>query len=209
MAFVETGYRKLKRYGRVGMTAASTFVSPRMTPRMFFLDFYVYPPIIIVALIIGIWKQPFLLAVSLTALGYGVWTLFEYLLHRIILHHMPFFEGLHRAHHDEAMELIGTPTIVSLFFLYFAAFLPLTFFVGTPVALCFMAGFTAGYLSYVAVHYAVHHKGSGGFNYMKQLKRQHAVHHHGTGESNFGVTTIFWDKLFGTHQTSISKLEHH
>jgi sterol desaturase/sphingolipid hydroxylase (fatty acid hydroxylase superfamily) len=30
------------------------------------------------------------------------------------------------------------------------------------------------------------------------LKRHHALHHYRGGESNFGVTTRIWDRLFGT-----------
>jgi sterol desaturase/sphingolipid hydroxylase (fatty acid hydroxylase superfamily) len=205
MAFVETGYRNLKRYGRVGWSTAAAFVSPQMSPLMFFLDFFVYPPIIVLCLIAGMWKQPVLTSLGLAVAGYAIWTLFEYLLHRFVFHHMPFFVGLHRAHHDESLELIGTPTVYSMFFLYFTAYWPLVLMFDTQVALCLMAGFITGYISYVGVHFLVHHKGSGGYAFMRKLKRQHAVHHHGTGERNFGVTTVFWDKVFGTHQATLSK----
>jgi sterol desaturase/sphingolipid hydroxylase (fatty acid hydroxylase superfamily) len=199
MAFVETGFRNLKRYSKWSWSTLSTFVSPHMSPRMFFLDFYVYPPIIILSLVIGMWHQPFLIAVGLAVSGYAAWTLFEYLLHRIVLHHLPFFSTMHHEHHEQALELIGTPTLISMFFLYFAAYWPLAFLTNTYVALCMMAGFITGYISYVAVHFLVHHKGSGGFGFMRKLKRMHAVHHHGTGDYNFGVTTDFWDRVFGTH----------
>ena len=202
MVFVETGYRHLKRYGKRGWSNASALLSPHMSPRLFFLDFYVYPPLIIAAALAGCWNQPLISSMGLIISGYAVWTLFEYVLHRIVLHHVPFFAEMHQEHHDHALQLIGTPTIVSMFLLYTAAYLPLSLMLGTRAGLSVMAGFMAGYISYVGVHYLVHHKGSGGYRFMRKLVRQHAIHH-GSEDSNFGVTTVFWDKIFGTCKARI------
>jgi sterol desaturase/sphingolipid hydroxylase (fatty acid hydroxylase superfamily) len=43
----------------------------------------------------------------------------------------------------------------------------------------------------------VHHLGSGGSRGLRRLIKLHAVHHHDT-DHNFGVTTAFWDRVFGT-----------
>jgi sterol desaturase/sphingolipid hydroxylase (fatty acid hydroxylase superfamily) len=59
------------------------------------------------------------------------------------------------------------------------------------------AGFIAGYLVYDMTHYATHHcrmrKGA-----LKSLKRHHMQHHYRTPDQRFGVSSPFWDILFGT-----------
>jgi sterol desaturase/sphingolipid hydroxylase (fatty acid hydroxylase superfamily) len=204
MTTAELSEKTLRLSSRIWNWLYAMFLSPHMPPVLFFLDFAVYPPIILAALYFGMKNHPLVPSLSLAILGYGIWTLAEYLVHRFILHHVPLFAKMHTEHHDEALELIGTPTLMSLFFLYFAAYLPLSYIAGSHIAMCSMAGFLIGYISYVWVHFAVHHKGSGGFKFMRKLKRQHAVHHHGTSEYNFGVTTDVWDKIFGTKRDRLN-----
>jgi sterol desaturase/sphingolipid hydroxylase (fatty acid hydroxylase superfamily) len=179
------------------------FLNPRMPPFLFFLDFAVYPPIILAMLFFGMKSANVFSTMGLFFAGLVIWTLAEYLVHRFVLHRIAIFSKMHIEHHDEDMELIGTPTLMSLFFLSLAVFAPVYFLTGQHIALCNMAGFLTGYISYVWVHYAVHHKGSGGWKFMRKLKRQHAVHHHGTSAYNFGVTTDLWDRVFRTKQEKI------
>jgi sterol desaturase/sphingolipid hydroxylase (fatty acid hydroxylase superfamily) len=204
MTTTEFGEKTLRMSSRIWQWLYAMFLSPHMPPVLFFLDFAVYPPIILACLFFGIWHHAVVASVALVLLGYVTWTLAEYLVHRFVLHHVPLFAKMHTEHHDEALELIGTPTLMSLFFLYVTVYIPLSYAAGTHIALCSMAGFLAGYISYVWVHYAVHHKGSGGFKFMRKLKRQHAVHHHGTSAYNFGVTTDIWDKVFFTKRDKLN-----
>lgn len=204
MTSTEFGERTLRLSSRIWQWIYAMFLSPHMSPVLFFLDFAVYPPIILACLYFGVTQQTVASSVLLVVLSYAVWTLAEYLVHRFILHHVPLFAKMHHEHHDEALELIGTPTLMSLFFLYVIVYLPLSYAVGTSTALCSMAGFLTGYISYVWVHYAVHHKGSGGFKFMRKLKRQHAVHHYGANDYNFGVTTDIWDKIFQTKRDKLT-----
>jgi sterol desaturase/sphingolipid hydroxylase (fatty acid hydroxylase superfamily) len=204
MTTAEFGEKTLKFSSALRRWLYDKFLSPRMPPFLFFLDFAVYPPIIIVFLYFGFSTHPFINSASFVIAGYVIWTLAEYLVHRFVLHHVPLFAKMHIEHHDDALDLIGTPTLMSLFFLTTTVFAPLYYFAGSHMAFCSMAGFLFGYISYVWVHYAVHHKGSGGFKFMRKLKRQHAVHHHGTSEFNFGVTTDMWDKIFRTKREKIN-----
>ncbi len=204
MTTIEFGEKTLRLSSRLWQWLYDKFLSPHMSPVLFFLDFAVYPPIIVAFLFFGLKNQPILSSVALVASGYIIWTLAEYLVHRFVLHHIPLFSKMHFEHHEESLELIGTPTLMSLFFLTVVVLMPLYYFAGIHIALCSMAGFLTGYISYVWVHFAVHHKGSGGFKFMRKLKRQHAVHHHGTSEYNFGVTTDIWDKIFGTKREKIN-----
>lgn len=60
------------------------------------------------------------------------------------------------------------------------------------------AGFMLGYLWYVSVHHLIHHGGLGRSALAMRLKRRHMLHHHFNDEGNYGVTSGFWDKVFGT-----------
>jgi sterol desaturase/sphingolipid hydroxylase (fatty acid hydroxylase superfamily) len=55
-----------------------------------------------------------------------------------------------------------------------------------------------GYLWYVSVHHIVHHWKAEPGTYAYALKRRHMLHHHFDDMGNFGVTSGFWDRVFGT-----------
>jgi sterol desaturase/sphingolipid hydroxylase (fatty acid hydroxylase superfamily) len=55
-----------------------------------------------------------------------------------------------------------------------------------------------GYLWYVSVHHMIHHWHPNHPSYLYTLKRRHAVHHHIDENANFGVTSVFWDRVFRT-----------
>ena len=204
MELSKTSFKSMKRCIGVARTSAGGIWSSQMSAQMFFLDFIVYPLLILVCLTVsfsGSTLHQVLISVALIISGYLTWGLVEYLVHRFVLHHVPFFSTVHMAHHDASGELIGTPTIFSVMIFYCFAYWPCAEVFGSRVASAFSAGLLAGYLFYVGVHYAVHHLGSGGFAFMRGLKRQHAMHHYGESGKNFGVTTVFWDRLFGTQAT--------
>jgi sterol desaturase/sphingolipid hydroxylase (fatty acid hydroxylase superfamily) len=167
----------------------------------FFLDFIVYPLLIMLCAGLALHGAerravPWLLGVMV--LGYGVWTLAEYALHRSVLHHVPPFRENHLAHHKAPRELIGTPTLGSVAIFFFLVYGPLIAGLGLHMASALSVGLLAGYFSYVAAHYALHHWGSGGIAHLQKLKRHHALHHHRADDCNYGVTTTFWDRIFGT-----------
>ena len=176
------------------------FLATAMSPRWFFMDFYVYPPLILLAMLVafeggGLWSVPLL------AVGVAVWTLAEYLIHRFGFHHVPGLKAMHLEHHADPAGLHGSPTVVTVLVFGVLAFLPLWGLVGLAPAAGLTAGVMLGYLAYVAVHYVVHHAASLGPGWlrgqMRALIRAHAVHHHQV-RFNFGVTTTLWDRVFGT-----------
>lgn len=178
--------------------------SSKMTPFTFFLDFYVYPVVIVFCLSVALLYTSVIYVVVLTAVGLGVWTFAEYLLHRFVLHHWPYFKDQHQAHHDETQEMIGTPTIFTLLFFYVAIYLPLWLGLGAGMALPLFAGFIAGYLAFDAVHYSVHHM-QGQNRLLRAWKKIHAIHHHGDADKNYGVLTDFWDRVFGTYSATMRR----
>ena len=71
--------------------------------------------------------------------------------------------------------------------------------VGAYAACFWFAGMMAGYLAFCTVHYIVHHSSNSKLAIIRKLKRGHAIHHYGNNQYNFGVTTLFWDRVFGTY----------
>src|ERR1700722_9263775 len=62
--------------------------------------------------------------------GLILWTLLEYVLHRIALHRMPVFSPMHSLHHGAPLDLIGTPCWVRVTVWLSATFLPASELVG-------------------------------------------------------------------------------
>lgn len=178
--------------------------SPRMSVVAFHLDYFVFPPLIIFCLVASIR----LLNASLIAVlffgGLAVWTLAEYLLHRFVLHHWPYFSDHHKAHHDSPRAMIAAPTLFTMAFFAASFCLPLWLLAGEAIALSSFAGFLTGYVAFGAVHHAVHHAEGQGL-LLRHFKRLHAIHHHGSSEQNFGVLTSFWDRVFGTYSDRITR----
>lgn len=171
--------------------------SAEMPAWMFFLDFLVYPPLILLCAVLAFGRQGGLGSVVMIALGLLGWSLAEYLIHRFAFHHAPVLQQIHLAHHAAPRELQGTPMLVTLLVFYGLVYWPLTWVLRPEWAAAVMAGVLLGYLAYISVHYVVHHLGSGGRAWLRRLIRLHAVHHHDVAH-NFGVTSPLWDWVFGT-----------
>ncbi len=194
--------QKFGQYSRSTYSFVLNLFSTRMTPFTFFLDFYAYPVFIFLALSIGAWGlryDAWWHGPALLIAGYALWTLVEYLMHRFAFHHMPGVVALHMAHHADAGELIGTPTILSLTLIVGLGYLPPAYLLGAYAACFPFAGLMAGYLAFAGVHYIVHRPEHSKFKTVRWLKRAHAIHHYGDNSHNFGVTTLFWDRVFGTY----------
>jgi sterol desaturase/sphingolipid hydroxylase (fatty acid hydroxylase superfamily) len=171
--------------------------SAEMPAWAFFLDFVVYPPLILLCLVLAFGPDGGWASVAMIALGLLGWSLAEYLIHRFAFHHAPLLQQIHLAHHDAPRELNGTPTLVTVAVFYGLVYWPLTWMLRAEWAAALTAGLLLGYLAYVGVHYVVHHLGSGGRAWLRRLIRLHAVHHHDVAH-NFGVTSPLWDWVFGT-----------
>ncbi|MHB1229462.1 MAG: sterol desaturase family protein [Halothiobacillus sp.] len=132
-------------------------------------------------------------------LGFIGWTLLEYGLHRFVLHHVSPFKQWHSAHHEAPDLAVGTPTWVSLSLVALVIFLPTYWLMGLWLGAGFGVGLLIGYGIYTWLHHAEHHWRSN-VPWFRRLKRMHAIHHHTFNESNYGVITLFWDRVFGTYR---------
>ncbi len=138
-------------------------------------------------------------------LGFCIWTLMEYLLHRFVFHFQSehpaikrFVFLLHGNHHDVpddktrlVMPLIASVPMAIALYLFFLIFL------GSQWVDAFFAFFLLGYLWYDFTHYATHHfkpRTRLGFRVKKNHMDHHFVHH----DSYWGVSSPFWDYIFGT-----------
>ncbi len=136
--------------------------------------------------------------------GLFAFTLVEYLMHRFLFHLTPNTEKrekfayiVHGVHHDYpkdkdrlAMPIPLSLTLSTLFFLFFKLIM------GNYV-FAFLPGFLIGYAAYLWVHYMVH-----AFqppkNFWKALWVHHGIHHYKDQHRAFGVSSMFWDLIFGT-----------
>src|SRR5690606_17081472 len=136
--------------------------------------------------------------------GMFSWTFAEYILHRFVFHMVSdnpnlqkFAYIMHGNHHHyprdrQRLFMPPVPSIIlaSLLFLFFYSFLRQNTFM-------FFPGFLLGYLLYGTCHYPIH-AWNPPFKFMKPLWRNHHLHHYKDEHKGFGVSTTFWDRVFGT-----------
>jgi sterol desaturase/sphingolipid hydroxylase (fatty acid hydroxylase superfamily) len=132
-----------------------------------------------------------------SAIGFGVWTLLEYGIHRWVYHWVPYFIRLHDAHHKEPLAYIGAPPFVGLALIFGVIYLPAAM-TNPMIASGLTTGVLLGYLAYQSAHHAAHfcHPPRGSYLYRARLR--HSQHHYHRVLGNFGITTQFWDHVFGT-----------
>ena len=70
----------------------------------------------------------------------------------------------------------------------------------TALFWCYYAGLAAGYVTYDVMHYALHHGvPCSKRSHCGRMRAYHARHHFpGQETAAFGVTSRFWDRVFGT-----------
>ncbi len=122
------------------------------------------------------------------------WTLVEYLLHRCLGHDVRTrpnaFADEHTRHHavGDYFAPLWKKAAVAL-----AALVLIAPVLGVP----FAASFVGMYAAYELVHRRLHtHRGVG--PYGRALRRHHFHHHFVDPKTNHGVTSPFWDVVFGT-----------
>lgn len=139
------------------------------------------------------------------ALGIFIWTLFEYVMHRFVFHYQPKTElgkkihfMTHGVHHDypqDSMRLVMPPPIsIPIAIVTYTLF---RLVAGYDACWTLFGGFTIAYLAYDILHYATHHFSFGG-SWFRELKRHHMDHHYRDDQRGFGVTSKFWDIIFGS-----------
>ena len=164
-------------------------------------DFVFYAGAVLVlaaALLVGCPRAQWLEMAGLTLTGLASWSAIEYALHRFVLHGLQPFKSWHAAHHLRPTALICTPTVFSASLLTLLVFLPVLLLGNLWRACAVTLGVLAGYLAYTVTHHATHHW-RGESAWLLRRKQWHAQHHHRTAQPGFfGVTSGFWDGIFGS-----------
>jgi len=196
----------------------------RMTLKELVVAYFQYPAIIAylllaaASLVFFAWYPapvlPTLLTVVASALVYPlVW----YVLHRWVLHSrwmwkVPFlastWKRIHYDHHQDPNHLevlfgalhTTLPTIA-------IATAPLGYAIASPwggeaalggAAIAFATGLLTTCF-YEFCHCIQHLAYKPKSKWLAEMKKRHMAHHFHDETGNFGITTFFWDKLFGTH----------
>ena len=140
-------------------------------------------------------------ALGVTLAGLFVWTLAEYWLHRLVFHfeRAPklhyFLHGIHHVFPNDRYRLVmppGASAVPAVLFWVLARAV-----LGFDLALPAFAGFVIGYLWYDMTHWWTH-AGKARTRWGKRLRRHHMLHHFKDHDQYFGVSTPFWDWVFGT-----------
>ena len=127
------------------------------------------------------------------------WTAIEYALHRFVLHGLRPFSTWHAEHHRRPVALICTPTLLSATLIAALVFVPAWMVGGLWRACALTLGVLAGYVAYAVTHHATHHWHADN-DWSRKRKRWHALHHGSVARpGHFGVTSGFWDRVFGSH----------
>jgi sterol desaturase/sphingolipid hydroxylase (fatty acid hydroxylase superfamily) len=168
----------------------------------------VYLPIIV----FFIWKSfsikiPAGTFLLLFVAGLAFWTLFEYFMHRYVFHFVPkgklqerisfIFHGVHHQYPNDKKRLV-MPITLSLAIA--VLLLSLIWLLFGNWAWAYSAGFTTGYLAYDMTHYSIHHFKPPNIKWVKRLWKSHIDHHFRDSNKGYGVSSPFWDVVFGTLQ---------
>ena len=150
---------------------------------------------------------PTLAAIGLSALAYPlVW----YVLHRFVLHSRwmfkmaPLASTWKRIHYDHHQD----PNHLEVLFGALHTTLPTIAIVTVPIGYA-LGGTGGGAIAlatgllttafYEFCHCIQHLAYKPKNKWLAEMKRKHMAHHFHDETGNFGITTFFWDKLFGTH----------
>lgn len=175
----------------------------------------VYSPLIIH----GIWRSfvvgvPALTFIVLFLSGVAFWTVFEYFFHRYVFHFTPhgefqkrvsfLFHGVHHQYPNDKKRLVMPIALSLLIAIVLFAVFSLLFGSWTWA---FSAGFALGYLAYDMTHYSIHHFKPPRVKYLKNVWKSHIDHHFRDSTRGYGVSSSFWDRVFGTLQAPKKSLE--
>ena len=172
------------------------------SPSAYRADFVLYGSAVVmlaVFLLLASPHQQRLEIAALALLGLVSWTVIEYALHRFVLHGLQPFQRWHMEHHQRPTALICTPTILSGTLIALLVFLPALLLADLWSACALTLGLLTGYLIYAITHHAIHHWRADSA-WLKQRKRWHGIHHHSQHAGCYGVTSPFWDYVFGSTQ---------
>jgi len=151
-------------------------------------------------------------AIAFYLTGLPVWTFFEYLAHRYVLHFpyfrtsrkmykrliLEFMSRFHWQHHLRPCDGEHINGELRDLLPMFAVTAPLSFLFPRFTAPMFLAGITQAYVVEEWIHHSVHFYNFRG-RYFTYIKKHHFYHHTSPGNKlGYGLTSGFWDRVFMT-----------
>jgi sterol desaturase/sphingolipid hydroxylase (fatty acid hydroxylase superfamily) len=136
--------------------------------------------------------------------GMAAWTLLEYLVHRFVFHRYSVGRRLHQLHHDRPSDPDAERSSLSTPLIAFPIGFLLVVTAGVEDGSAIFAGLLLGYLAFIVIHYAVHRWPIEPNSWLYSAKMLH-LRHHRFEDCNYGVTTNFWDIVFGTNARNINE----
>ena len=140
-------------------------------------------------------------------LGLFIWGLYEYVVHRWVLHREPGANGLdlpgnrtHLKHHADPLSLErlnvqlseSLPVSVVYCLIAWAA-------TGSWQSMTYLyTGLMVGYFFYEYLDFQAHH-GMSRSRFVRYFRKYHLLHHHYDAKVRYGVTSPLFDYLFGTY----------
>jgi dihydroceramide fatty acyl 2-hydroxylase len=153
-----------------------------------------YGPVIAVLAGFAMGRMSALAVIGWAVVGYGLWTLTEYWLHRVVFHFEPedgvgaklhwLIHGVHHEHPNDPNRLVMPPS----------ASIPLAW-------LAVSAGFLVGYVVYDTMHWYLHHRIPRS-RLGRRLRELHLRHHFQDDTRGFGISAPYWDRIFRTAPVS-------
>ena len=134
-----------------------------------------------------------LAAIAALALGIATYSFYEYAFHRW-LYHATAVRDLHALHHRDPRAPIGAPFFFTLV-VAASAFYLAHLVIDRPLAAVLAGAILATHVYQGAVHHLLHH---GRASVLRRLQHHHNLHHR-RSDTNFGVSTMMWDRVFRTH----------
>lgn len=142
--------------------------------------------------------------------GIVAWTFAEYMLHRFLGHEHKgknFFKAEHSVHHSVANYFAPTyKKLIAAVIVAGTMLFVLSFLISILNAAAFVVGFVGMYSLYEITHYR-YHASKPLVKPFIILRKHHFYHHFHNPKMNHGVTTRFWDRVFGTfHRVEVVRV---
>ena len=164
-----------------------------------------YGPVVVLLAVFAFSRMSVLETLGYAVLGYALWTLTEYWLHRVVFHFEPekgigaklhwLIHGVHHEHPNDPHRLVMPPSASLPLAAIFLVVFWLVF--GSPPWLAVSAGFLIGYIVYDTMHWYLHHR-IPRTKLGKRLRELHLRHHFQDDTRGFGISAPYWDRVFRT-----------
>lgn len=136
--------------------------------------------------------------------GVFAWTFAEYALHHWVFHRLKIQtmgRQEHLTHHSKSGYFTPNHLKVKMSVIVFSViYLVTNFVIDVAQAEIFTLTLALSYAWYERVH-RNHHTQAPQSRYGAWLRKHHFIHHFHDARVNHGVTTPFWDMVFGTYRT--------